>query len=333
MYDNPFRISANPRKNPILKNCNDNEQDFFFYYFTKLVNLALSRYQYDGAPEEIPPYMLESFLLWSGNCLFFRDKISGLYAVTKVALTGDIDIYNIPTDRIAYASSIPAMEFDKEDSVLCWARPFAVPEIEQIIVHCNTLVNMRISRDMNIIQQRTPVIIAGTQDARLDSANLVKKILSGIPFIRVNKNFSGNMDITPLNFNIPNVFNDITSGMLFELSEALAELGIESTGISKQQRVTSSETSYNNGEIEMARNSGLMMRQRFCKQINKMFGLDMSVRFNSDLYTPVNLENYFQSHGNTPNPMRGSQTPSGEDDRSYEDKTQNNPEKTEKGGA
>lgn len=304
MYDNPFRIPADPRKNPIYKQCGkgakETEQDreLFNFYFTKIVNLALSRYEYENLPAEIPPMAIESILLWQGVGIMFRDITTGLFAFTKVALTGNIDIYDIPTDRLAYATTMETREFNKDNSVLCWARPLSVPEITQIIVHCNSLVNMRTTREMNIVQQRTPVAIAGSQDARLDSANLVNKILSGIPFLRVNKNFSGNIDIQPLNFNVPQVFNEMNTAMLREMSDCLSGLGIEASGIEKAERLVSSETSYNNGEIEMARKSGLLMRERFCNAINKLWGLNVSVKFNSTMLTPMNIENIVNNHNN-----------------------------------
>ena len=70
MYNNPYRVSnkevwgrweSNPNTSP-------EEKMYFRHFFDKFVNLALSRYEYDGLPDEIPPRMLNSYLLWQGMC-------------------------------------------------------------------------------------------------------------------------------------------------------------------------------------------------------------------------------------------------------------------------
>ena len=66
MYQNRFRISNReawgyPKKGP---NENPEERKYFNYYVNKFVNLALSRITYEGLPDEIPPLMIESYLLW-----------------------------------------------------------------------------------------------------------------------------------------------------------------------------------------------------------------------------------------------------------------------------
>lgn len=112
--------------------------------FDKFVNLALSRYEYDGLPDEIPPRMLNSYLLWQGMCLFKKEPITGLFGVFGVNLVGEPDIYGIPTDWIAYAMNGQYYEqTDKNESSLIFARPFAVPEILSIILHSQSLAEKK----------------------------------------------------------------------------------------------------------------------------------------------------------------------------------------------
>ena len=50
----------------------------------------------------------------------------------------------------------------------------------------------------------------------------------------------------------------------------------------------SQEVNGNNGETEGQRNVSLDMRKRACDAINKLWGLNMSVEFNSELPTMMN---------------------------------------------
>ena len=77
----------------------------------------------------------------------------------------------------------------------------------------------------------------------------------------------------------------------------MADLGIEASGVEKPERLVSAETSYNDGEIELTRNGNLACIQRGLDAINDLYGLDIHVRFNSKMITPINAPDAF-------NPMK-----------------------------
>ena len=190
MYNNPYRVSNKEvwgcwENNP---NTSPEEKMYFRHFFDKFVNLALSRYEYDGLPDEIPQRMLNSYLLWHGMCLFKKEPITGLYGVFGVNLVGEPDIYGIPTDWIAYAMNGQYYEqTDKEESALIFARPFAVPEILSIILHSQSLAEKKASTRVNVIQQRTPVVISGDSTQKLSIDNFIQKWVKNIPFIKSKK--------------------------------------------------------------------------------------------------------------------------------------------------
>lgn len=299
MYDNVWRVPDRPgHRGKGKENMSEYDRQAWQYYFDIIVNLALARVTYENLPKEIPPAMLEAKLLWRGAAIIFKDDVTNLYAVTDVTLQGNLDIYGVPVQRLAYAYNYINKPYYKDNSVIMWSRPLATPEINNIMYHCDSLTNMRTSRDMNIIQQRTPVIISGEQEAKLDQDNMIQKILRGIPFFRVNRNaLKSNISIEAMDLHIPAIFDKMDNAMLREFMTCLAELGIEGAGVEKPERLVSSETSYNNGLIEAARNSVMEMRKRWCTQFNEMFGENVIPHWNSAMLTPVNAENYKDQYG------------------------------------
>lgn len=290
MYDNLFRVPDKPFqtwKNFIKNSDNDmtgTDVNMFNYFFQMIVNYYLNRYVYRNLPEEIPPIMIERALLFEGNALFIKE--SDMFGVTSVSLGGNLDIYGIPENRYAYTCTYFNKMYNKDNSVIIWARPLSIPEILPITVHCESLTNLRVSRDINIIQQRTPCFVAGEQSAKVDSNNLIQKFLRGIPFIKINKASLRNQTIPtfePIQLGIQPIFDKLDDAIERELAQCLAEGGIYMTTNTKRERLTSDENFQNSGLIESSRKNGLDCRRRAVNQINKLFGLNIEVEFNSDI--------------------------------------------------
>ena len=94
----------------------------------------------------------------------------------------------------------------------------------------------------------------------------------------------------------------------------MADLGIEASGVEKPERLVSAETSYNDGEIELTRNGNLATIQRGLDAINDLYELNIHVRFNSKMVTPINRPDVFDTtndENDTPE-NNGNNTPESE---------------------
>lgn len=275
-------MSENFSKIKTIMSTNNKYELYFQRYFYYLYNLAISRFKWVNLPKEIDPRFIEDCLFWQGQALFFQDDVTGLYAVMKTALAGNVDIYDYPTMRTAY--SYGYMEnYDKNNSVLLHDSMTEYPASDYLGMHAHALAEMRLSRDINIVATRTPVIVAGNANQGLTKKNVMKQIADGIPFINLNKDIYNKEDIVALKTDAPITFNELNASMRWEISEACNYLGIDSFNTSKKERSVSAEARGNNGEMEMNRKSALMVRERSCEQINRMFGLNLQVEFNSDI--------------------------------------------------
>lgn len=301
MYQNRFRISNREAWGFSKKSPNENpeERKYFNYYVNKFVNLALSRITYEGLPDEIPPLMIESYLLWEGIAVLAKNKNIDMYGVFGVNLVGEPDIYGIPVERIAYGSNGQYFDFlSKDDSVIMWARPFATPEILDIFTHAEILAEAKLTQRTNLIQQRTPTVLYGKNQNSLTMDNFLQKVLKGIPFIKAKNDFKRDVSVESLDLKVSPQYNELSTFAMKEIADCLGGLGIECTGVEKPERLVSTETSYNNGEIEATRNGILACRRRAIDAFNKMYGLDISVSWNSNMVTPINMPEQFMSVGN-----------------------------------
>ena len=183
-------------------------RNYYIRYFNMLHEMIVNRFEWIGLPEEIPPRVLEDYLFWWGQAVFFKDDVLEKYATMKTNLGGTVDIYGVPNMRFAYAQQY-FKTLGKNNSVIIWDSSVGYPSVDYVQMYAESLANMRMTRNLNIYAQRTPVIIAGSDNQRLSTKNLFKQYNDFVPFISVRDGVSNIDNIKVLNLNPPNVFVDI----------------------------------------------------------------------------------------------------------------------------
>ena len=273
-------------KNKFIKN-NNKYDAYFTRYFFYLMGLAISRFKWENLPDEIDPVFLERMLFDRGFGIFYKDNVTDLYAVMNGYTAGNLDIYGYGDMRFAYANQYVA-ELDKTNSVILHDNKTDYPTADIIAMHADALANMRLSRDVNLIANRTPVIVTSNSNMQLSARNVMKQIIDCIPFINLKKGGINMEDLKALKTDAPVLFPELDNAMRWEMAECCKYLGINAFTSDKKERLVSGEVSGEIGEIEIARNNALLPRQRAAEQINRVFGLDIKVSFDSKIPLYVN---------------------------------------------
>lgn len=261
--------------------------DTTLYWYYKLMNLAIVRYEWKNLPPQIEPMFIEQSLFYNSIGAFVVDDVTNIPAFFNVNLTGNIDIYDFPEERQAYASNGYWEMYGKNNSVLVRDNPTMFPLCWATMLYAQRLNNLWRTIDLNVYCQRTPTVIACTQDTRLSYEILSKKYESYVPVIKV----ADTMDLDKfkaLSLDAPYVADKLQDQIRYTLAQYLTDLGYNNNAQQKKERLVSSETEGNNGEIEASRNVGLISRQRCAEQCNKLFGWNVEVVFRSDLLDEFN---------------------------------------------
>ena len=136
--------------------------------------------------------------------------------------------------------------------------------------------------EVNARAQKTPVLLQGPEEKRLTLLNLYKEYDGNAPVIM------GNQTLDPEGFRVLSTDAPFVGDKLYQLktqiwNEALTYLGISNLTIQKKERVNTDEVTRSMGGTLASRNARLEARRKACREINKMFGLDISVSFREDL--------------------------------------------------
>lgn len=252
----------------------------FIYYHNRLKDLAISRFKWVNIPETMDSRFFELALFEHGFAVGFKDDVIGILGL-NVILGGNLDVYNNPVNRTAYANNGYQMTLNPYNSIICWNNNIRQPSNFVIDYYAYKLYELDRTIDVNIRAQRTPVLIISDENQRLTMKNVYAQYDGFEPFIfGTNKLETDNIRV--LKTDAPYLADKIQTEKENVWNEALTYLGISNISVTKKERLITDEVQRGMGGTYASRNSFLWMRQEFCDKMNRMFDLNMSVEFNEN---------------------------------------------------
>lgn len=253
----------------------------YFMYQQRLTELALSCFEWINLPPTIDPTFLELTLFNDGSAVFFKDVILG-FLVLPVASSGQLNIYKIPTKRVAYASNGYHMELTENDSVLIFNNKLKTNSVLDVEMYSKRLWNYDRIIDTNINAQKTPILIGCDENERLTMENLYLQYDGNEPVIFGRNDLKSNNPLTVLKTDAPFVADKIYDMKSRIWNEALTYLGISNTQVSKKERLIRDEVQRDLGGVFANRFSRLDTRRKACEEINRMFDLNIDVHWREE---------------------------------------------------
>lgn len=253
----------------------------FQHYYNRLTELAISMFEWKNLPDSVDPRFLELTLFSDGMCVFFKDEVLGELAL-QTMIGGQLSVYRIPKIRRAYATNGYNKKLDDTDSVIIFNNMIHTNSIRDVEMFAERLYNIDRTIDVNVNAQKTPVLITCNENERLTMKNIYKEFDGNAPVIYANKGFD------PKSVNVLKTDAPFVADKLYQLktqiwNEALTYLGISNINVQKKERLLTDEVIRNLGGTIASRYPRLEARKQACKQINKMFNLDIDVDYRDDI--------------------------------------------------
>ena len=257
----------------------------FMQYYNRLVELAISMFDWKNLPDTIDARFLELALFGDGMAVFFEDKEIG-YLALRTTIGGRLNLYNIPTDRRAYASNGYNMPLTKDNSVIIWNNLMHTNSVLEVSNFSKRLWDLDRTIDVNAKAQKTPILIRCDESQRLTLKNLYKQYTGNEPVIYGDKGLSAR-PIDVLTTGAPYVCDKLYELKTQIWNEALTYLGISNVSYQKKERLLQDEVQRNLGGTIASRYSRLEARRQAAEEINRMFGLNIEVDFREDFTLAV----------------------------------------------
>lgn len=270
----------------------------FEQYADLFTEIAVSSFKWNDVPNTIDTRFIEIGLYENKSMIYFNDDVMGDLCL-KCILGGQLDVYNIPLDRRAYASNGYQKNLDRTNSVIIWDNMLHYGTSNKMEIYAKRLSNLDTIIDINCNAQKTPILLKGTQQQRLSLLNAYEKYDGNQPVMFGTENFlEGNENaFTVFKTDCPYVADKLYELKVNLWNEALTYLGVASSVIQKKERMIKDEVNRLQGGVMANRYSRLNARQQACEEINRMFGTNMSVEFrdifeqnkNSDIGSEGNM--------------------------------------------
>ena len=261
-------------------------------------------FEWVNLPSSMDSRFLEQTLFFEGRASLLYDNDFG-YINTKCADNGYLSIYDLPTklhcyshqyssDRLVYSGYKDENETPDKQCVLVMNNWDRVPTAATIDLFAYRLYLAQRSCDVNIMAQRTPVLLLGTEKQKLTLENLYNKYNGNQPFIFGDKDIISNDMLKAIDTNAPYVADKLSEYKKEIWNEFLSFIGINTIEVEKKERLISGEANSNNEYINLNLQSYLAPRKEACKKFNELFGLEgekaIDVRVRSDLYNIIKRE-------------------------------------------
>lgn len=252
-------------------------------YYNRLVELAISMFEWKNLPDTVDPRFLELTLFTDGQAVFFKDEELG-YLALQNAMNGDFDVYRIPINRRAFAVNGYQRKLTNKDSVIVYNNYLHTNSQLDADMFARRLYNLDRAIDVNANAQKTPVLIKCSQEERLTLLNVYKQWDGNEPLIMGDKGLNTNA-MTVLKTDAPYVCDKLYQLKTQIWNEALTYMGISNINVQKKERLITDEVTRNQGGTIASRYSRLNARRDACKKINAMFGLEIWCDYREDYQT------------------------------------------------
>jgi hypothetical protein len=254
------------------------------YYLARCQSMFI----YTGLPESIPQKWLEHYLMSNGSCVFIKNGDD--LVVTTGGMGGKPDIYYIPTE---YIVANPYVEQSArktyvigQDCVLIRNDTYSQGLIPLLTRYCSQLTENDLTMQTADILSRAMLTITATDDQTKESVekwllDLRKGKLSAIgelPSMVGNQDRSVN--ITPFR-EVSNTITNLIEYHQYLKASLYNELGLNANYNMKRESINSNESQLNDDMLHPLIDNMLACRREALEEVNKMFGTNISVEFNS----------------------------------------------------
>ena len=252
-------------------------------YIHYMVIRLQKMFKYTNLPDSIPREMLEYYLLVNGSCFIAKHEDGNLYALLG-SFGGEPDAYYKPT---RYVVANPALKMSKDfdinnDGVLIRNDSIWVGLYPLMARYASLMAeNILTLRSADVMLRVIAMLTAPDDKTRIAAEAYLKKLENGeFGVIAENRFFEGiKMQSPPSN-------NGSYLTQFIELHQYLKgsfynEIGLNANFNMKREALGDGESSLNEDSLMPLCDEMLRCRQEDFDKVNKMFGTDIKVEFDS----------------------------------------------------
>lgn len=255
--------------------------EIYLHYKERLVNLALSQFEWHGLPDTCDRLYFEKRLLYGGKAAMYVPKGTDFWLSTDyIQKSNGLSVYGYPRaiKGVGYGKhNLIATEPDKWE--ILFDNMTMTSLMPKIDLYARLLWEVHNTYRSNLQQQVTPYIILTEKTQELSFRNFFNRVLGFQPVVAMKSSFDPEQ-IQTLDTRVNFIGKELLENLKIVWAEALAILGITAE-TTKKERMLDDELTLNRMEDDICLNSRLLNRMEFCNKMNDRYGMNLSVNVSS----------------------------------------------------
>lgn len=281
----PFYTVSPMTGKKLAKYENDIEfQNTFFRNF----NLAVSTFQWDGLPPTCNARFLEMCLLLDGCATFVKDTDLGYLTLKAAPVAENYNVYG-ETDKLygygwngfnnIYTAYMEGSDNTNVQAILVRDNPTMYPIVSHILMKSNRLTSTMRSMDVAVKKLKVPYYITCDESQKSSVQKILDDVEGNVERIIVNRSTAENMfQVFPTRID-PALITRLWEHYQNLETDLRDTLGIpNAVNKDKKERLLVDEVNSNEESTHISLDIRLESRKKACEAINKVFGLNVSVR-------------------------------------------------------
>lgn len=260
----------------LLNDENLQENRLYTYYEA----MALNRFKWVGLPETVESRHIEKALFHQGQAFFYNDPEKGIICLPCNECK-ELNHYGDPI-----GVTITGHNFQKIKTVIEGVRildnDLHYAPVNHLYYYVQLLARVEMTITMNLEQQKFPLIIPTTKANELTMKNVMGMYSDFTPTIFTDEKLANaltddNEGLKAIKTDVPYLLDKLVQFKKDCQNELYTFLGLNNVEGQKKERMLVDEVNVNNGTILMSLDLSYKTRQKACEEINKKFGLNISV--------------------------------------------------------
>lgn len=219
---------------------------------------------------------LEQTLYEFGKACFINDPELG-FMVLRANPSDKLNVYQMPVKIMANSIGYEK-EFNFDDVVYIMNNVLLKPTSATINLIAYRLYETERTIDVNLMAQKTPVLIQGDTKTILTLKQVYEQYSGNTPFIFGNKQFDVSNKLSAIKTDAPYIVDKLTQHKKDLMTEALNYLGIDNFFSDKKERLITAEAEGTEALTNFYLNCFYKTRQEACDMINEKFLKDSDVK-------------------------------------------------------
>lgn len=272
--------------------------------FNNVLQIVLDEFEWDGLPDTCSAEMIEKYLAFRSTAAIYYDKKSGTFMSLGAGIGGKLNVNGHPDELNMYGMNgfnvhgtayWQEMENEDEaDCVLIQDNRTYFPLIYAIEANADRIAKAKRNLDVAATNSKFPFILQCNEEQKKSVLDIYNDMQENQPLILLNKG----TDMTEEN--TTTFTTNLREGVLKELwdyyintkADTFRELGVNmNQNNDKKERMTITEVEGDTDFVSRINEQRLQCRKEACERINKLWGLNVSVK----LKHQENLEKYAEN--------------------------------------